>query len=69
MGGWGGGVPLFLLLFSSITFTLYVGKVKFPLLLQYSHPSLYSTKTFIICIFLIHSGSVQKMLTPLFKLI
>ena len=40
-----GGLPLFLLLYSSITFTLYVGKVKFPLLLQDSHPSLYSTKT------------------------
>ena len=28
-----------------VTFTLYVGKVKFHLLLQDSHPSLYSTKT------------------------
>ena len=55
--GWGGSifllergdkpekVPFLLLLYSSITFTLYVGKVKFPLLLQDSHPSLYSTKT------------------------
>ena len=63
-----GGLPLFLLLCSSITFTLYVGKVKFPLLLQDSHPSLL-LKHYIICIFLIHSGSVQKMLTALFKLI
>ena len=49
------GLPLFLLLYSSIAFTLYVGKVKFPLLLfflrsfelamQDFHPSLYSTKT------------------------
>ena len=40
-----GGLPLLLLLYSSITFTLYFGKVKFPLLLQDSHPSLYSTNT------------------------
>ena len=49
------GVATFLLLYSSITFTLSVGKVKFSLLLfflwsfelamQDSHPSLYSTKT------------------------
>ena len=78
-GGGGGGrggkcrngvVATFLLLYSSITsFTLYVGKVKFPFLLQDSHPSLYSTKHYIICIFLIHSDSAQKMLTALFKLI
>ena len=55
-GDWcrNGGVATFLLLYSSITFTLYVGKVKFSLLLfflqsfelamQDSHPSLYSTK-------------------------
>ena len=36
----------FSLISSSITFTLYVGKVKFPLLLQDSHPSLYGTKTY-----------------------
>ena len=51
-----GGLPLFLLLYSSITFILYVGKVKFPLLLffllrsfvlamQNFHPSLYTNKT------------------------
>ena len=50
-----GGVATFLLLYSSITFTLCVEKVKFSLLLfflqsfelavQDSHPSLYSTKT------------------------
>ena len=40
-----GALPLFLLLYSSVTFTLHVGKVKFPLLLQDSHPSLCSTKT------------------------
>ena len=31
-----------------------------------SHPSLYCTKTDIICTFLIHYGSLQKMLTALF---
>ena len=51
----GGGLSLFLLLYSLITFTLYVGKVEFPLLLfflrsfelamQDFHPRLYSTKT------------------------
>ena len=56
-GGWyrNGGLLLFLLLYSSITFTPYVRKVKFPLLLfflrsfelamQDFHPRLYSTKT------------------------
>ena len=58
VGGWVdveiGGCHFFLLFYSSITFTLYVGKVKFPLLLfflrsfelamQDFHPSLYSTK-------------------------
>ena len=53
--GWcrNGGVATFLLLYSSITINLCVGKVKFPLLLffqsfelamQDSHPSLYGTK-------------------------
>ena len=50
-----GGLPVFLLFYSSITFTLCVGKVKFFLLhfflqsfelaMQDSHPSLYSTET------------------------
>ena len=55
-GGGRGGVATFLLSYSSITFTVFVGKVKFPLLLfEYSvfwvshsrscHPSLYCTKT------------------------
>ena len=67
------GLPLFLLLYSSIAFTLYVGKAKFPLLLfflwsfelamQDFHSSLYITKTLYHGIFLIHSGSVQKILT------
>ena len=36
-GGEGGGVATFLLSYSSITFTVFVGKVKFPLLLfEYS---------------------------------
>ena len=42
---------------------------SFDLVMQVSHPSLYSTKTFTIFIFVIHSGSVQKMLTALFKLV
>ena len=33
VGGGEGGLPLFLLLYSSIAFTVCVGKVKFPLLL------------------------------------
>ena len=61
----------FFITLSSITFTLCVGKVKFPLLpfflqsfelvMQDPQPNLYRT----ICIFLIHSGKVQKMLTAL----
>ena len=37
--------------------------------MQDSHPSLYNTKTVIICIFLIHSGRAQKVSTALFKLV
>ena len=71
---WGvrGGLPLFLLLYSSIIFTLCVEKVKFPLLLfRFSAFELVMQvfivlKHYIIWIFLIHSGSVQIMLTALF---
>ena len=66
------GVAAFLL-YSSITFTLRVGNIKFLLLhfilqsfdlaMQDSDPSFYSTKT------LINSGSVQKILTTLLKLV
>ena len=42
---------------------------SFDLAMKGSHQSLYRTKTLYICIFLIHSGSVQKMLTALFKLV
>ena len=75
-GGWcrngGGGGATFWLLYSSITFTACVGKVRFPyyfsdlqsfeLAMQVSHPSLY-------CKFLIHSGSLQKKLTALFNFV
>ena len=40
--------------------------------MQDYHPNLYSTKTLyhlFICIFLIHSSSLQKMLTALFELV
>ena len=38
--------------------------------MQDSHPSLYSTKTlYLLYSFLIHFGSVQKMLTALFKIV
>ena len=37
--------------------------------MQVSHPSLYCTKTGIIYKFLIHSGSLQKILTALFDLV
>ena len=54
-----------------------MGKVRFPLLLfesfelamQDSHPILYLLIPGIICTFLIHSGSLQKMLTALFNLV
>ena len=39
---------------------------SFELAMQDSHLSLYCTKAGIICTFLIHSGSIQKMLTALF---
>ena len=34
-----------------------------------SHQNLYGTKTLYVCIFLILPGSVQKMVTALFKLV
>ena len=42
---------------------------SFELFMQDSHPSLYSTKTYLLHSFLIHFGSVQKMLTALFKIV
>ena len=55
------------------------GVIKFPLLhfgssvfwvnILDSHPNFYSLKHFIICIFLIHSDTLQRMLTALFKLV
>ena len=54
-GEWWGVLPLFSLLYTLITFTLCLGKIKFhfvtfsvfqsfELVMQDSHPSLYSTK-------------------------
>ena len=42
---------------------------SFELAMQDSHPTLYCTKSGIICTFLIHSGGLQKMLTALFNLV
>ena len=76
----GGKRSHFLLLYSSVAFTLYVGKVKFPLLLfrssvfWVSHAR-FTPEIFIvlkhctICIFLIHFLSLQKILTALFILV
>ena len=75
----GGGGCHFLLLYSSITFTVCGGKVRFPLLLFGT--SVFSKlckilfqvfivlKPDIICTFLIHSVSLQKMLTALLNLV
>ena len=57
--------------FSSIAFT-FLDLRSFELAMQdfnpFSHPSL-ALKPGIICTFLIHSGSLQKMLTALFNLV
>ena len=69
----GGGVATFFttLQFSSIAFT-FSDLQSFELAMQdfhpRSHPSLV-LKPGIICTFLIHSGSLQKMLTALFNLV
>ena len=81
MQKWGACHFFTTLQFSSITFTVCVGKVRFPfgslnlqsfeLAMQgfhpHSRPSLV-LKPCIIFLFLIHSGSLQKKLTPLFNL-
>ena len=75
--GGGGGGALFLLLHSLIGFTLCVGKSKvsfitFWFFSLFSWPCTILIQVFlilkhcIICIFLIHSGSVQKMPSALF---
>ena len=68
-----GEVATFLLLYSSITFAVSVGKVGFPLLLFRSSvfsvykPCKISIQVFIvlkpdiICTFLIHSGSLENV--------
>ena len=74
-GGWfrkGGGSTFFTTLqFRSIAFT-FSNLQSFELPMQdfqpHSHPSLV-LKPGIICTFLIHSGSLQKMLTALFNLV
>ena len=78
-----GWLPLFLLLYSSVqSHLLCVGESKVPfinfwifsleLAMQdfqpHSHPSLV-LKPGIICTFLIHSGSLQKVLTALFNFV
>ena len=72
-------MPLFY--YFTVQFHLLFGEggVKFPLLnfgfqsfeltMQDSHPRLYSSKKFIICVFLIYSGSLQRMSTALFQLV
>ena len=69
----GGGVATFLLVYSSVTFTV-CGEVLFITFRIFSILSepfkilihfFYVLKPGIICIFLIHSGSLQKMLTAL----
>ena len=68
----------FLLLYSPSTFTVFVEKVSFPLLLFRSSFLLVSHIRFssksvlkpgITCALLVHSGSLQKMLTALFNLV
>ena len=60
-GGGGGGEDSFL---------YYILVLQsFELTVQDSHPSLYSIKHCIICIFLIHSDSLQRTLSTLFKLV
>ena len=64
----GEGVPLFLLLYSSVQSHLQ----SFELAMQDFHPHSHSSlvlKPGIICTYLIHSGSLQKMLTALFNLV
>ena len=82
--GKGGGSTFFTTLqFSSVTFTLWGGGSKvslyyfldlhsLQLAMQDFHPCSHSSlvlKPGIICAFLIHSGSLQKMLTALFNLV
>ena len=68
-----GEVATFLttLQFSSITFT-FLGLQSFELAMQDFHPGSHQIlvlKPAIICTFLIHSGSLQKMQTALFNLV
>ena len=55
---------------SKVSFITYYSLViqSFELAMKGSHQSLYSTKTFYICIFLIHSDRGQKLLSALLKL-
>ena len=73
-----GGIATFLLLYSSIIFTVCEGKVRFPLLLFGSsvfEPCKILVQVFIvlkpniICTFLTHYCGVQKMLTAFFNFV
>ena len=75
-GGWGGGLLLFLLLYSSVQSHLspyYFSDLQsFELAMQDFHPHSHSSpvlKSGIICAFLILSVSLQEMLTALFNLV
>ena len=74
------GVAIFLLLYSSTVFTVCGGKVKFPLShfgssILLSQPCKILIQVFIvlkhciICIFLIYSDKLLRMLNALFKLV
>ena len=68
-----GGVATFstTLQFSSIAFTFF-NLQSFELAMQDFHPRSHPSRVLkpgIICTFLIHSSSLQKMLTALFKLV
>ena len=80
-GGRGEGVATFLLLYISIIFTVFgeggskVSFITFWIFSLSSYPCKILIQVFIvlkpdiICTFLIHSGSLQKMLTALFNLV
>ena len=71
MGGGGVATLLTTLQFSSIAFT-FLDLQSFELAMQEFHPRSDPSlvlKPCIICMFLIHSGSLQKMLTAVFNLV
>ena len=65
-----GGLPLFLLLYSSVQSYLHFRIFNLELAMQDFHPRFNPSlvlKLGIICTFLIHSGSLQKILTAFLK--